>query len=194
MKENQIPFEEKRVPLFTPNTHNQLLPYGSDGKVPVLIDGDVTLWDSLAILEYVSEKYFNGQGWPKDEQARAMARSVSAEMHASFVNIRTHLPMNCKKAGHNVLISDDTKKDILRVEKIWEDCLSRYGKGQNWLFGEYSIADAMFAPIAIRFYGYGIPLGDVATQYVNTVLNQDNIKNWIEDGKNEKEVIEDAEI
>lgn len=194
MKEHKIQFEEKRVPLFTPNTHSQLLPYGSDGKVPVLIDGDVTLWDSLAILEYVSEKYLNGRGWPKDESARAMARSVSAEMHSSFFEIRNHLPMNCKKVGHPISISANTKKEILRIEHIWEACLSRYGKGQNGLFGEYSIADAMFAPIAIRFHGYGIQLGEVATAYVDAVLAQDNIKSWIEDGKNEKEVIEEAEV
>lgn len=194
MKENQIDFCEKRIPLFTPTTNDKLQQYNSDVKVPVLLDDDFTIWDSLAILEYISEKYLNSQGWPKEEKARAIARSVSAEMHSSFFNIRNNLPMNCRKENNKILISENTKKEILRMESIWENCLSLYGNSQGWLFGDYSIADAMFAPIVIRFHGYGINLGIVAKKYSQKVLEQKDIKQWIKDGKNEKEIIVEAEV
>lgn len=151
MKENKIQFEEKIVPLFTPKTNEELLVYGSNYKVPVLVDDELVIWDSLAILEYISEKYLASKGWPKNEKARAVARSVSAEMHSSFFAIRNNLPMNCKKDSYKVAISSDTKQEILRIESIWENCLSNYGNSSGWLFGAYSIADAMFTPIVIRF-------------------------------------------
>jgi len=172
MKHYNISFEEKRVALFTETTNDELAQYYSDFKVPVLKDDDLIVWDSLSILEYVSEKYLQGKGWPHDDKVRATARSVSAEMHSSFMNVRNEMPMNCRKKF----------KDI------------KFGSDGEWLFGKYSIADAMYAPIALRFHGYNIPLEGVEADYVQSVLNQPCIIEWIEAGKNEKEIIDQDEI
>lgn len=194
MKEKKIQFREKRIPLFTPTTNDELQQYYSDSKVPVLLDNDLVIWDSLAILEHLSEKHLSSKGWPEDEKARAMARSVSAEMHSSFFSIRNNLPMNCRKENQKVSISNDTKQEILRVESLWENCFSSYGGSGGWLFGDYSIADAMFSPLVIRFHGYGINLGETAKRYSQKVLEQNHIIEWMKDGRSENEVIAEAEI
>ena len=194
LKHNNIDFQEKRIALFTPTTNTELEKYYSDYKVPVLKDGDRIIWDSLSILEYVSEKYLNSRGWPTDENARAVARSLSAEMHSSFMNIRNELPMNCRKSYNNIKLSAAAEKERDRITALWRYCRREYGKQGEWLFGEYSIADAMYAPIALRFHGYNINLGDIETNYLQSVLNQPAIIDWIEAGKAEKEVIEEDEI
>ena len=194
MKQNGINFDEKRVALFTESSADKLAEYGSDLKVPILKDGDLVIWDSLAILEYVSEKYLDSKGWPYDATARAVARSVSAEMHSSFINVRNELPMNCRKKFNNIKLSQNAKREIERIKSLWRKCKTEFGQEGEWLFGQYSIADAMFAPIALRFDGYNIPLDGVEEAYVNSVLLQPCIIDWIEAGKLEKEVIEADEI
>lgn len=194
MKHYQIPFNEKRVALFTETTNEELAPYNSDFKVPILQDGDLVVWDTLSILEYVSEKYLNFGGWPRDSNARAIARSVSSEMHSSFFNVRNEMPMNCRKKFQNIPLSAEAQREIERIKTLWQQCRAEHGNGGEWLFGKYSIADAMFAPIALRFSGYSIPLGDVETAYVDSVLSQPCVIDWIEAGKQEKEVIEADEI
>jgi len=194
MKQNNIPFDEIRVPLFTETTNNELAEYNSDSKVPVLKDGDLVIWDTLAILEYLSEQYLDHAGWPREVHARAIARSVSAEMHSSFSNLRNELPMNCRKQFFDIVLSDDAKIEIERVLSLWRQCRSNFGKKGEWLFGDYSIADAMFAPIALRLHGYNIQLVGIESEYVNSVLNQPCIMEWIETGKLEKEIILEDEI
>ena len=194
MKENKISFNEKRVPLFTDTTRDDLRHYNSDFKVPVLIEGDSYIWDSLAILEYISEKYLNSNGWPAEINARAFARSMSSEMHSSFNNVRNELPMNCRKKFQNIKLSTEAEQEIDRIKDLWRQSRTQYGKEGQWLFGNYSIADAMYAPIALRFSGYSIPLNKSEEEYVESVLNQPFIIEWIEAGKAETEVINEDEI
>lgn len=194
MKQHGLEFTEKRVALFTPNTDAELERYGSDYKVPILVDGELTVWDSLAILEYLSEKHLNGGGWPGDEAARALARSISCEMHSSFTHVRGEMPMNCRKRFSGIKLSAEAEREIERIQSLWQQCRTRFGANGEWLFGQFSIADAMYAPIALRFDGYGVPMDDGAREYVQTVLNQAPIMEWIEAGKRETEVIEEDEI
>lgn len=194
MKQNGIAFSEQRVPLFVETTNEQLAQYYSDFKVPVLLDDDFIIWDSLSILEYLSEHYLSSRGWPEDRQARAVARSVSSEMHSSFINVRNELPMNCRKKFSHLVLTSKAEREIERIAALWRYCRSKYGAGGQWLFGDYSIADAMFAPVALRFYGYSIALGDIEQTYVNNVLQQASIIEWIEAGRLEVEVIDEDEI
>ena len=194
MTHNKMDFAEKRVALFTDTTDEELTQYNSDFKVPILKDGDLVVWDSLSILEYVSERYLDSRGWPREVNARAIARSVSAEMHSSFANVRSELPMNCRKKFHNVKLSPNTEREIERIKTLWRNCRTRFGEDGEWLFGQYSIADAMFAPIALRFDGYSIALNGIEEAYVRSVLQQPEIVEWIEAGKIEKEVIGEDEV
>ncbi len=194
MKHFQLEFEEKRVALFIETTVAELAEYNSDFKVPVLKDNELVVWDSLSILEYISEQYLGKRGWPADEKARSFARSISAEMHSSYYNVRNELPMNCRKKFENIELSKDAEREIERIKALWRKCRGEYGNAGEWLFGEYSIADAMFAPIALRFDGYGIPLAGVEEVYVKSVLKHPGIVEWVEAGKLETEVIDADEI
>ncbi|SMM98849.1 Glutathione S-transferase [uncultured Candidatus Thioglobus sp.] len=194
LKQFGIEFTEKRIPLFTDTTDTQLEKYNSDFKVPVLIDGDLIIWDSLAILEYLSEQYLASNGLPNDTNQRAIARSVSAEMHSSFFNIRNDLPMNCRKSFNNISLSAQTEKEIQRIKSIWQQCREKHGNSGDYLFGKYSIADAMFAPIVMRFNTYNIKLEGEAKKYSQTILNQQHIIEWVKSSKQEKEIIESGEI
>lgn len=194
LRQNQIEFNEKRIALFTETTNQELSEYNSDYKVPVLKDGSLLIWDSLSILEYVSEKYLESRGWPQDSNARALARSISCEMHSSFSNVRNELPMNCRKKFQNIKLSSEAVREIDRIKDLWRQCRSQFGNNGEWLFGEYTIADAMYAPIALRFYGYNITLSGVEDAYVQSVLMQPSIIDWIESSKAETEVIVEDEI
>lgn len=190
MRQRNIEFIEKRIPLFTETMEADLAPYFSNSKVPVLLDDEFVIWDTLAIMEYVSEQYLQGKGWPADIKARAVARSISAEMHSSFTELRNALPMNCRKQFSGFNISKGVQADIDRISSIWCKSRTEYGSGGDWLFGDYSIADAMFAPVVLRLKGYDVTLGDVEESYMQSVLNLPAMQEWIEAGKQEKEVIE----
>ena len=194
MKQNQMAFTEKRIILSAETTQEELSQYASGFKVPVLQDGDLLIWDSLSILEYLSETYLQSKGWPKNAEARAMARSVSAEMHSSFYALRKELPMNCRKQFQNIKLSSAALQGVERITTLWQTCRTKFGKDGEWLFGEYTIADAMFAPVALRFAGYDISLGDVESAYVQSVLKQPAIVEWIAAGKAETEIIPEDEI
>ena len=194
MKQFRIAFAEKRIALFMDTTKAELSPYFSNSKVPVLLDGDFTVWDSLSIMEYLSEHYLDGRGWPSDTRVRAVARSMSAEMHSSFSSLRDGLPMNCRKHFPKFVLSPAVLRDIDRIKAIWQKCKSEYGAGGDWLFGDYSIADAMYAPVVLRFNGYDVPLGQMEESYVNHVLDDPHLMDWINAGKEEKEIIEWDEI
>ncbi len=194
MRHHQLQFDEKRVALFTQNTSSELSEYHSDYKVPILKDRDLVIWDSLAILEYLSERYLNNRGWPLSIDARAVARSISSEMHSSFHNVRNELPMNCRKSFQNLTLSDAAKREVDRISWLWEKCRTDYGTGGDWLFGEFTIADAMFVPVALRFYGYNIALDHIQAQYVETVMAHPDIREWIQAGMQESEIIPADEI
>jgi glutathione S-transferase len=194
MRQCGIDFEERRIALFTDTYKEELAPYFSNGKVPVLVDGDLAVWDSLAILEYLAERHPNAQGWPRDPRVRAVARAMSAEMHSSFFAMRNALPMNCRKRFPGFVISDDVQRDINRIVALWEHSKRQYGASGDWLFGEFSIADAMYAPVAMRFHGYDVQLSGAAQDYVQHVLDNEHIQSWIEAGGQETEVISEDEV
>jgi glutathione S-transferase len=194
MKHFRLDFTERRIALFTETTDRELAPWFSDGKVPVLLDGEDVVWDSLSILEYLSENYLDSGGWPQATGARAFARSVSAEMHSSFSNLRNELPMNCRKRLHDITLSVGAAREVERVKSIWRRCRADYGTTGSWLFGNFSIADAMYAPVALRFFGYTIPLGETEAAYVQTVLEHPDIAAWMQAGAAETEIIDMNEI
>lgn len=190
MAANDLPFEEARIALDQPDTKQKIQQYSAAGKVPVLIDDDVTVWDSLTICEYLSEQHLNGRGWPADVTARAEARAVSAEMHSGFPAIRGQMPMNCRATGRKVPMTPELEKDIARVDSLWSGCRARFSAKGPWLFGDFSIADCMFAPVASRFATYDVSLSEPAKQYQQQVLNHDKMQLWIRGGQAETEVVE----
>jgi len=194
MKTAGVEFSEKRIALSTDQTKTQLKPYFSDYKVPVLMDKDRMIWDSLAILEYVAENYTDSMGWPTDPTARGVARSVSAEMHSSFFALRSELPMNCRKRYDTFSISSDVKKDIDRIKKVWRYCKQKFSQQGPWLFGNFCIADAMFAPVCFRFYTYNVSLIGFERDYVETMLSHPHIVEWKEAAQKEKEILEAFEV
>ncbi len=189
MKHLDIPFKEKRIPLFTEQTNAQLEQYYSNYKVPVLLDGEFIVWDSMAILEYLAEKFPQHKGLPDYFKDRAMARSMCAEMHSSFAAMRNELPMNCRKTFSSIKLSDEASEDIERVTALWRYFRKRYMDKGPWLFGDFSIADAMYAPVVLRFKGYGIALNEIEQEYADYILSQKAIIEWCESGKKESEII-----
>jgi len=185
-----IPFDETKICLFEENTHQRLAEYSPTFKVPVLIDHDLTIWDSLAICEYISEAYLNNQGWPIDLRERAICRAYCAEMHSELASLRKDLPMNCR-ATRRTHLSDCTLKDIHRVDGMWQDALNRHDG--DWLFSDFSIADCMFAPVASRFATYCIEVSDTSQQYIDRVLTLPSMQRWYEAALAEKEVIGEDE-
>ncbi len=192
MKHLGISFEEIVVPLFQDDTDEKLDSYFSNSKVPVLIHDDLEIWDSLAICEYLAELYPQ-QGLLEDIQARATMRALCAEMHSSFICLRSELPMNCRRTPSAVILSDDCLADIERIQNLWRHAGNfSDGKG-GYLFGSFSIADAMFAPIVFRFDRYCVPLEDSASRYVKLMLKHPAMLAWLESAKAEQEVIESEE-
>ncbi|MFH1241738.1 MAG: glutathione S-transferase family protein [Pseudomonadota bacterium] len=193
MKYFEIPFSEIRVPLSQETTEKALRPLSPTLKVPVLIHRDLKIWDSLAICEYISENFLSGKGWPRQIEARAIARSISAEMHSGFFDIRNQLPMNCRKRFDGFKISPEARSEINRVEEIWSQCRERHGTSGPWLFGKFTIADCMFAPVALRFITYGVELNDFSSQYINRVQEHPAIVDWIGAARLETEIIQEFE-
>ena len=187
-----VPFEEVKLPLFTDTFYDTLAQYTPVKKVPVLVDGDLSVWDSLAIAEYVNETYLNGKGWPKDASARAIARSTVAEMHCGYTAVRSTMPMNCR-ARRRVEITDAVRKDIAAIEAIWGAQRLEYAAHGDYLFGEFSMADVFFAPVVFRFMTYGVELSEAARAYQQTMLAHPAMKRWLADALAETEVVEEDE-
>jgi glutathione S-transferase len=193
MKNTGLPFTEIRIPLFTTTMTEQIARYSPSGRVPVLLDGDLRVWESLAICEYLAERFPHAQGWPGDLKARALARAVACEMHAGFAALRAELPMNCR-ARRTLQPSPAAQADIERVISLWQSCREQYGQGGPWLFGAFTIADAMFAPVASRFITYGVALPDSARDYVAALNAQPAFREWMAAAHAETEVIEEEEV
>ncbi len=183
MKHQGVDFDEVLIPLDTPTTRETIDKYGPSGRVPVLRKGALAIWDSLAICEYVAEA--SGGGWPKAAETRAIARSVSAEMHSGFANLRALWPMNARARNRRTAMTGLLQADIGRIDEIWNDCRARFGAGGPWLFGEYSIADAMYAPVALRFNTYGADISQTARWYIASVLEDPVMQEWLAAAKRE---------
>lgn len=194
MRYHNIDFKEVRVPLFTEHTNAQLKKYYSNYKVPVLLDGDFIVWDSMAILEYLAEKFPQFKGLPDEREDRAMVRSVCAEMHSSFSAMRAELPMNCRKTFSDIKLSSSAREDIERITALWRYFRRRYEHRGPWLFGDFSIADAVFAPVVIRFKGYNIELSEIEREYADYLYTQNTLIEWCQAGKEEHEIIAMDEI
>ena len=183
LKQLGIAFDEVRIPLSRPDTKQQILKYSPAGKVPILKDGDTIVWDSLAIIEYLAERH--PRLWPSDPGQRARARAVSAEMHSGFSALRNHMPMNARKRYPGKGRKPEVLADIERIRAIWSDARGPF------LFGEFSGADAMYAPVVLRFRTYEV---DVNRKYMDAVLALPAMKEWIEAAEREPESIAEADV
>jgi glutathione S-transferase len=194
LKANQIAFEEIFIPLYTGDTDKKrILGFTQSGKVPALLDDDVTIWDSLAIIEYAAEQFPQTRLWPEDRASRAHARSISAEMHSGFAALRNECGMNLHRPVGAVALSDNARADIARVQQIWIECRERYGKSGPFLFGAFGGADAMFAPVVHRFRTYAIEAAPQARQYMDTMMSLPAFQEWTRAGLAETLVIEKFE-
>lgn len=194
LKATGAPFDEVFIPLDRPDTRERILRYSPSGKVPCLIDGEVTVWESLAIGEYLAERFPDAALWPRAPAARALARAVSSEMHAGFMALRRGMPMNCRVVYPPGPIGDsEIAADIERIEAIWADCRGRFGAGGPYLFGAFTMADAMFAPVVTRFATYQVPLGPTGAAYCQAIRSHPHVARWIADAHAETERIEKYE-
>jgi glutathione S-transferase len=180
-----VVFRELKLPLDTPEFEARIGDYAPNRRVPALHDGDVRLWDSLAICEYANERWLGGRGWPADIAARAHARAISAEMHSGFTALRQELPMNCCKRASMPAISRDAADDVARVRTIWRETRHRYGQSGHFLFGAFGIADAMYAPVAVRFIGHGVELDPPARAYVDAIGALPALREWLAEAATE---------
>ncbi len=193
-----LPFTETRLALFEEGFYSTLATYSPAGKVPVLIDNDITVWDSLAICEYISEAHLANKGWPADVADRTLARAISCEMHSGFFGLRHELPMNCR-ATRAVTPTEAALKDIARIDAIWTELLQKNATNGPWLFGDFSIADVMYAPVALRFKTYlsatnSPEISEQSRAYVETVLAHPAIQAWVAAARLESETIAEEEV
>jgi len=191
LKHLGIGFDEVRIPLYCEGSSEEIRKYSPSGKVPVYIEDGVRVWDSLSILEFLAEKH--PSLWPADSRARAHARSVCAEMHSGFAALRNTLPMNARAGDRWVELGGDAVGDVERVLEIWETCRGGHGKEGPWLFGSFTAAVAMYAPVVLRFNTYGIEAGGLSKGYMETVLSYEYVREWISGAEQEEEVIEKFE-
>lgn len=182
-----IPFDEVRIPLYLPGSKDQILRHSPAGKVPVLVTPEVTVWESLAILEYLADRHPAAQLWPADPVDRARARAVSTEMHGGFAALRSNLGMNLRRTFPDHAVTTDVLADIARVQALWNDCLDR--SGGPFLFGAFTNADAMFAPVVTRFLTYSVKADAVSARYLATVRALPAMDEWYAAALRETEVL-----
>lgn len=184
LKHLGLPFEEIRLPLDTPRFRAEIGRYSPTGRVPALKDGTVRVWESIAICEYVNERA-DGIGWPADPAARAAARAISAEMHSGFQALRTAWPLKAAARNLQVPLDPAARADLVRIESIWNECRGQYAAPGPWLFGTYSIADAMYAPIVLRFNTYGARLSGAAQEYFEFAMCDPWLLEWVRGAERE---------
>ncbi len=194
LKETGAPFEEVAIPLEEAATRPTILKHSPSGKVPALRHGELVVWDSLAIAEYLAERFPDAALWPADSEARAVARAVSAEMHSGFAALRSHLPMNMRSSFPNRGVTPEVQAEINRITALWRDCRKRFGTAGPFLFGPRSIADAAYAPIVSRFRTYKVELDDECQAYSETVWAWPALQEWLALARNEPMVIERFEF
>jgi len=189
MKQCGIRFDEQRIALYTDSAKQEILRHSPSGKVPVLEDGDLVIWDSLAICEYLAERHPDKGLWPADAAARSFARSVSAEMHSGFTELRTNMTMNCRGSFPGKGRTPGVEADIGRITEIWNECRRRFGAGGPMLFGHFTIADAMYAPVVLRFITYAVETDPAATAYMRTIAALPALQEWCESACAETEIL-----
>ncbi|MBT0670363.1 glutathione S-transferase family protein [Novosphingobium profundi] len=196
-KQSGLHFEELTVPILgedwehIKSSTDELAP--SHGKVPILWDGEAVVWDSLAIIDYLADKVGRDRFWPKDEAARAMARSMVAEMHSSYMPLRRTLPMNVRRRVPDAPMNEDVRADIVRILTLWAEARARFGHGGPFLFGTFGAADVIYAPVVSRFLTYGIGVPGFAQAYMQAVWEHDWMQAWIAAAEAEEWVIEQYE-
>lgn len=189
MRQAGIAFAETQVSLYAEGAKEQLLQHSGAGKVPVLRHGSLTIWDSLAICEYLAERHPEKRLWPADPAARAHARSASAEMHSGFISLRSQMPMNVRKRIPRTARAAEVDADIGRIQAIWQESRTRFGKSGPFLYGSFSIADAMYAPVVTRFNTYGVELAGTASAYSREILQLPAMCAWVEQAHTEPEIV-----
>ncbi len=195
-KQSGLHFEEMTVPLYDDSwderkREEDLAP--SSGKVPILWDGETVVWDSLAIIDWLADKVGRDRFWPKDEVARGMARSMAAEMHSGYLALRRECPMNIRKQFTDVTISEEARADAIRVLQTWAEARSRFGREGPYLFGTFSAADIMLAPVVTRFVTYGFTLPGFAAAYAEAMMAHPWMQEWYEDAAAEPWIIKRIE-
>ncbi len=194
LKQTGAGFESVVIPLYAPGSKEKILDHSPSGKVPALRHGDVTVWDSLAVGEYLAEAFPQARLWPTAPAARACARSVSAEMHAGFANLRRHLPMNLRRKPAPRSLTPEVEADITRIAALWRECRRRFGGGEPFLFGGFGIADAMYAPVVSRLRTYAVPIDRDTAAYCDAIERHPPYREWCEAAKVEPMVVADFEV
>ena len=198
VKQSGLHFEEIQVPLYgedwdeAKKQNDDIAP--SQGKVPVLWDGDAVAWDSLAIIEYLADKVGRERFWPKADDARAMARSMVAEMHSGYFPLRRQCPMNIRRRVEGAELSAEARADVVRILTLWAEARARFGKGGPFLFGTFCAADIIYAPVVSRFITYGVAVPGFAVNYMQAVWEHEWLQAWIEAAEAEEWVIEQWEV
>jgi glutathione S-transferase len=196
-KQSGEEFEEYVVPMFDAEWEkrregDEFAP--SLGKVPILWDGDCVVWDSLAIIEFLADRHGLELYWPEEEAARGMARSMAAEMHSGFSNLRRELPMNVRKSFPPMKLSEPVREEIDRILQLWAQARARFGGTGQFLFGEWNAADMMFAPVVTRLITYGVSVPPFAGAYIKAVLSHPHVAEWIDKAQDEPWVIDEYEV
>ena len=171
MAHMHIPFEEVVINIYDEKGKRAMQRHAPTGKVPVLYDGAIRIWESLAIMEYLAERFPSKNIWPRDTASRALARALCSEMHAGFIPVRQHLPTNFRREPKKAVLNDDVLANVKRIEDAWADARRRFGEGGPFLFGEFSAADAMFAPVVNRFHVYDVPVKKPTRAYMQAIMD-----------------------
>lgn len=197
LRQSGLPFQEITVPLYGEGWEQQKRDIGeiapSQGKVPILWDGEAVVWDSLAIVDYLADKVGRDRFWPKPDDARAMARSMVAEMHSGYAALRSQCPMNVRRRVDDHQIDAPARADIVRILTLWAEARARFGKGGPFLFGAFCAADIFYAPVVSRFLTYGVPVAGFARAYMEAVWEHDWLQAWVAAAEAEEWTIEQFE-
>jgi glutathione S-transferase len=190
-----IGFTDEVIPLYMPGSREKILAYSPSGKVPCLIDGDIVVWETLAILDYLADKFPDLAMWPRDLKARAMARAISSEMHAGFGPLRNHLPMNMHRDPKKPRdLTPEVLNNVARIDAIWSEARAQFRKEGPFLFGAFSNADAMYAPVVSRFASYSIKVSEPSRRYMDAVMALPAWKEWETAGLAEPWIMPDNEV
>jgi glutathione S-transferase len=193
LKHFGVAFEDEVIPLDTPEFQQLVAKVSPTRRVPVLIDAGTSIWDSLAICLYAADRWVGAAAWPSDTGARAMAMSITAEMHSGFTALRTHCPMNIRRRRAHSALPEAALGDAQRIQALWRESRQKFGAGGELLFGAFSIADAFYAPVVTRFLSYGVPMDAVSARYADALMALPAMRTWCEQAAAETWVLDATE-